>query len=94
MSDTPHWAICDICKRDKAIVCRICDVDSERVDAFVELERVEAERDRLRAAALAYQSLCAHLRIGKTPSEKLFRELADARAALAESEGSTHQEDG
>lgn len=38
--------------------------------------------DEARDAARAYQMLSAHLRIGKTPSEALFKRLEKAKAAI------------
>ncbi len=38
--------------------------------------------DEARDAARAYQTLCAHLRIGKSPSEALFKRLEKARKAI------------
>lgn len=40
---------CRTCPRDLVLMCPRCDVDSEHVDRYVELERAEDEIERLRA---------------------------------------------
>lgn len=66
-----------------------CDYDFDNGTYRTTPECIGRTRDadaverELREAAKAYRDLTACLRIGKTPSEALFRRLAKADAALA-----------
>jgi 5'-deoxynucleotidase YfbR-like HD superfamily hydrolase len=50
------------------------------------VEEVEEEKNKAIQAAKAYQELCTHYRIGKTPSEKLFKRLDAANMFLKQIE--------
>ena len=49
-------------------------------------DKLVAELDRLVEAGKAYQDLCTCYRIGKQPTEKLFKRLDDAKTALLREE--------
>jgi len=50
------------------------------------VEEVEKDKRKAINAAKAYQELCTHYRIGKTPSEKLFKRLDAANMFLKQIE--------
>jgi len=50
------------------------------------VEEVEKDKRKAIQAAKAYQELCTHYRIGKTPSEKLFKRLDAANMFLKQIE--------
>jgi hypothetical protein len=50
-------------------------------------EELRVELTGLRAAALAYQDLAVCYRLGKRPTEKLFKRLDKAKAALRQEGG-------
>jgi hypothetical protein len=58
------------------------DVAATSELARKQLNALRAENKRLRDAALAFQELTVCYRINKRPSEKLFKRLEKARAAL------------
>ena len=57
--------------------------NAAREEAVAEITRLKADANRLAEAALAYQELSTCYRVGKQPTEKLFKRLEQARAALA-----------
>ena len=57
-------------------------IDGALSDVSDQLVKARAEIDRLRAAEKAYKELCACYRIGKNPSEALWKRLEEADEAL------------
>lgn len=90
MSEAP--GLCIDCPINSLTVCEHSEPDPARPHVimpsescvFVRMDKANAEIERLREAAKAYQELATCYRISKRPSEKLFERLESARATLAE----------
>lgn len=59
----------------------------EIADLRAELAAERAKRERMLDAAQSYQELAMCYRIGRAPSERLFKRLDDAHAALDAEKG-------
>lgn len=68
----------------KMQVAQAREEEAKRV-RVVDMAPLRAEIERLREAGLAYQELSSCYRMGSRPTERLFKRLDEARAALAPS---------